>query len=181
MPQPLPGFESLAATFEQPFEMLSACHDRVRRSLQLLVRLQDHLLAHGADDQARQAAEDIVRYFGLAAPAHHEDEERHVVPILQIADDVKLRKAAQQMLQDHALIRSAWLELAPFLQQIGTGSAPQRTGFAEAVDRFVRLHDDHLRLEDELGFPEARARHEAQGPAAIAAIGGEMARRRRAR
>ena len=35
----LPGFDAPAVGFEQPFEMLLACHDRVRRSLALLGRL----------------------------------------------------------------------------------------------------------------------------------------------
>ena len=32
-----------AATFEQPFEMLVACHERVIRTLDLLQRLRAHL------------------------------------------------------------------------------------------------------------------------------------------
>ena len=76
-----------AAGFEQPFEMLSACHDRVRRSLALLGRLCEHVEVHGTDAQACQAAADVLRYFSLAAPAHHEDEERHVVPALYARGD----------------------------------------------------------------------------------------------
>ena len=34
----LPGMRSPGAGFDQPFEMLDACHDRVRRSLDLLRR-----------------------------------------------------------------------------------------------------------------------------------------------
>ncbi|MCB1958559.1 MAG: hemerythrin domain-containing protein, partial [Rhodocyclaceae bacterium] len=72
---PTPG-----AGFDQPFELLSACHDRVQRSLDLLRRLQDHLAIHGADGQAQDAARDVLRYFDIAAPLHHDDEERHIFP-----------------------------------------------------------------------------------------------------
>ena len=39
----LPGVRSPGVGFEQPFEMLDACHDRVKRSLQLLVDLRKYL------------------------------------------------------------------------------------------------------------------------------------------
>ena len=59
---------SPAVGFDQPFEMLEACHERVERSLGLLLRLAEHLVSHGADEQARDAARDVLRYFDLAAP-----------------------------------------------------------------------------------------------------------------
>ncbi|MEZ0309011.1 MAG: hemerythrin domain-containing protein, partial [Ramlibacter sp.] len=75
-----PASSAPAPTFEQPFDMLEACHERVHRSLDLLARLRAHVVTHGADDQARQAAIDVLRYFDVAAPAHHLDEELHVFP-----------------------------------------------------------------------------------------------------
>ena len=83
MTSPIQLHRTPSAGFDQPFEMLSACHERVQRSLALLQRLQDHLASHGADPQARDAARDVMRYFDIAAPAHHEDEERHVLPVLR--------------------------------------------------------------------------------------------------
>jgi hemerythrin-like domain-containing protein len=177
----LPGFESPAVGFEQPFEMLSACHDRVRRSLFLLVRLQGHVTNHGVDEQAKQAATDVLRYFNVAAPAHHEDEERHIVPALMQSEDADLRAAANRILIDHARISSAWTDLAPFLRLVEAGHRPDRQQFVQAVDRFVRVHEDHLALEDNVAFPGARAHHESCGQAAVAAIGQEMAQRRAAR
>ena len=50
-----------SASFEQPFEMLEACHERVHRMLGLLARLREHMCTHGADEQARQAARDVMR------------------------------------------------------------------------------------------------------------------------
>jgi hemerythrin-like domain-containing protein len=176
----LPGFESPAVGFEQPFEMLSACHDRVRRSLFLLVRLQGHVTNHGVDEQAKQAATDVLRYFNVAAPAHHEDEERHIVPAPMESEDADLRAAANRILIDHARIRSAWSDLAPFLRQVEAGHQPDRQHFVQAVDRFVRVHEDHLKLEDDVAFPGARAHHEGCGQAAVASIGREMAQRRTA-
>lgn len=177
--KPLPGFDSPAVGFEHPFEMLFACHERVRRSLSMLARVQSHVASRGVDAQARQAAADVLRYFRVAAPAHHEDEERHVVPVLQDSEDADLRAAADRILIDHAKIRGAWLELEPYLQNVGEGTAPPAQPFARAVENFGRVHDDHLRLEEETAFPGARRVHEALGEDTIAAIGREMESRRR--
>ena len=78
-------FPGPGAGFEEPFEMLEACHQRVHRMLGLMQRLAAHLGETGADANAQQAARDVMRYFDLAAPAHHEDEERHVLPLLRRA------------------------------------------------------------------------------------------------
>lgn len=182
MPAPtaFPGFPSPAAGFEQPFEMLTACHDRVRRSLALLGRLCQHMASHGADSQARQAAADVLRYFSLAAPAHHEDEERHVVPALQARGDVASLRAAQRLLDDHAAIRAGWARLAPLLHGASAGEAPPQAALEAAARQFIDVHDGHLMLEDELAFPAAAEQIARQGEPAIEAMGREMAGRRHA-
>ena len=93
------------AGFEEPFEMLEACHQRVHRMLGLLQRLAAHLRESGADANAQQAARDVMRYFDLAAPAHHEDEERHVLPRLRQGDQAAL---ADRLHDDHARMSATW-------------------------------------------------------------------------
>ncbi|MEJ8815283.1 hypothetical protein WKW77_29760 [Variovorax ureilyticus] len=66
---------SAAAGSEQPFSMMEACHERLQRTLGLLERLCAHVARQGADEQARRAARDVMRYFDKAAPQHHLDEE----------------------------------------------------------------------------------------------------------
>ncbi len=173
-----PGLHTPGAGFDQPFEMLAACHDRVRRSLQLLQRLVEHLQTSGADAMAQDAARDVLRYFTMAAPAHHEDEERHVIPLLLAAAEPRARAAAERMLDDHAEIRSAWQALDPLLQQVAGGTLPAMADLQAAAERFGDVHREHLRLEDEFAFPEAQGRLGADAQA-VAAMGEEMASRRR--
>ena len=180
-PTAIPGFESPAAGFEQPFEMLSACHDRVRRSLALLGRLCDHLARNGVDVQARHAAADVLRYFSIAAPAHHEDEERHIVPALQARGDEASLRSAQRMLDDHFAIRTGWARLAPLLHGVNAGDAPQDAALEAAAREFIAMHDDHLMLEDELAFPAAAEQIAGEGSQAVDAMGREMAGRRNVR
>lgn len=173
-----PGQAAAAPDFDTPFEMLSACHDRVRRSLDLLQRLVAHWQRHGADDQARDAAADVWRYFELAAPQHHLDEERHLIPRLQASGDAALVAAAQRMLDDHALFRALWATLGPALAALRDGAPPDATWVA-AAQAFIARHTDadgHLALEDGLAFPAAQA---ATLPADWPAMGAEMAARRR--
>jgi hemerythrin-like domain-containing protein len=163
-----------AVGFDQPFEMLAACHERVERSLRLLERLGEHLMSQGADEAARSAARDVQRYFDLAAPQHHEDEERHVLPALRAAGQSVL---AQQVLADHARMAEAWARLSVQLQAIGRGDAADAiTPAAQAEWKaFAQLYRAHLALEDAEVFPAAAPLLDAP---AQRAMGEEMAQRR---
>jgi hemerythrin-like domain-containing protein len=174
-----PGLQSPAAGFDQPFEMLGACHDRVRRSLALLQRLVDHVAQRGADAQAASAARDVLRYFDTAAPAHHEDEERHVIPRLRSSGDARQLEVAQRLLEDHRQIHARWQALQPLLQALAQqASPPPLERLRQAADAFVEVHRDHLVLEDEFAFPSAERALRRLGEPALQAMGQEMARRR---
>ena len=162
------------AGFDQPFEMLEACHERVQRMLRLLQRLRTHLASMGHDDQARQAARDVMRYFDLAAPAHHEDEERHVFPPLLAAGlcvDI-----VRRLQREHLEMTDLWPLVRDVLQRVDADDWP---GFEPAdeglLERFARLYDWHIAAENELVYPAAAQRLDAP---AQAAMGQEMARRR---
>lgn len=160
-----------AAGFDEPFDMLAACHERVERSLLLLQRLAAHLPSHGADAAARDAARDVLRYFDLAAPHHHQDEERHVLPALRSAGGEVL---AARIVQEHAALASAWAALRPGLQALAdTGSMPDpvRDGWAG----FAAAYRAHAALEEAEVFHRARSLLDAE---ARAGMGREMARRR---
>jgi hemerythrin-like domain-containing protein len=160
-----------AVGFDQPFEMLSACHERVQRSLALLGRLAAHLLAAGADAAARDAAGDVLRYFDLAAPHHHEDEERHVLPRLR---EMGRADVADRLAADHQAMHAAWAALRPGLLALRDDArVPDTAAWAP----FAAMYDAHIALEEELAYPTVRAQLDAP---ALAAMGGEMAGRRRA-
>ena len=147
-----------AAGFDQPFELLGACHERVRRSLDLLQRLIAHARLHGADEQAASAARDVLRYFAIAAPLHHEDEELHLLPLLRASGEASLREAAERMAADHQVFAGQWPPLAAMLQSLAEGRVPELDALQASADAFCKLHDSHLALEDELAFPSAAAR-----------------------
>lgn len=163
-------------TFEQPFEMLDACHDRVRRMLGLLGKLQAHVAEHGAGEQARDAARDVMRYFDLAAPQHHLDEELHVFPRLEAHADPAVRAAVARLRADHGAMKEGWAAARDVLQRLQAGQLQALDDVATRTLRgFAALYDGHLRVEEELAFPAAAS---AMEPDALRAMGEEMGRRR---
>ena len=178
----LPGFESPAVGFESPFEMLEACHERVQRTLKLLVRLQAHVQQHGCDEQARQAAQDVMRYFDLAAPLHHEDEELHVCPAVLAQGNGALTSAVKQLMDQHRQMERHWVGLRAALASLVACEMPQQQTFEslqkEAVAAFVALYDAHILLEEDLVYPAAN-KHLDQ--VMKNAMGADMKRRRGAK
>lgn len=163
-----------ASGLDQPFEMLGACHERVSRMLGLLGRLRAHLATHGADEQAAGAAGDVMRYFDLAAPNHHDDEERHVLPLLRAGGQDAL---ADRLHADHQAMAAAWARLRVDLARVVArdGEPVDLAGLDGRADAFAALYHDHIPLEDKLAFPWARER---MTPEALQAMSRDMAERR---
>ncbi|MDP3813336.1 MAG: hemerythrin domain-containing protein [Hydrogenophaga sp.] len=175
----LPGHRAPAAGFEAPCEMLGACHERVERMLGLLAKLQQHVLVRGWDESVASAACDVMRYFDLAAPLHHEDEERHVFPPLLAGDNTALRQVVQGLLQDHRDMEAAWVAVRAALASVAQAPPPGWAHFSPqeeaAVIGFTRLYDRHLREEDGLVYPAAQAGLSLE---ALQAMSADMMRRR---
>ena len=178
-PVSLPGHSAPAAGFEAPFEMLATCHERVRRMLALQAKLQQHLLEKGCDEPARQAARDVMRYFDIAAPLHHQDEELHVFPPLLAGPDAALRALVQRLQQDHRQMEIAWIEARRTLQAVADGFescwTPLAAAQIEALNQFAALYRQHLEDEDHAAYPAARA---GLSPAAVQAMSEDMMQRR---
>jgi hemerythrin-like domain-containing protein len=167
---------SPAAGFEQPFEMLEACHERVHRMLALLARLREHLHTRGPDTQAQQAARDVMRYFDQAAPQHHLDEELHVFPPLLARGDPQVVPVVQRLQQDHLQMEARWQAAREVLVLIAEAQVQHLSADDEArLDAFAGGYDDHIRAEEEIAYPAAQA---VLDEPARAAMGKDMMHRR---
>ena len=166
-----------AVGFEAPFEMLGACHERVERTLRLLERLARHLHARGDVGPAQSAARDILRYFDLAAPLHHEDEEKHVFPPLIAGPDPEVAALALALQQEHQQLAQAWQALRLDLQQVlqATQPWPAYEARTRSWQAFADQYRAHLQREDQLVYPVAQALLDAP---TCALMGQEMAARR---
>ena len=142
----------------------------------LLFRLRDHLRAHGADEQARQAARDVMRYFDQAAPQHHQDEELHVFPAVGSGDPATVA-VVERLQQDHLQM------------EIAVGGRARRAvrawnGEPRPVSRRSRMRrwtpsractPITSAAEEQIAYPAAAAAMDAP---AQAGMGAEMMRRR---
>jgi len=175
----LPGHSAPSVGFEAPFEMLNACHDRVERMLGLLGKLRGHVKTHGADEQARQAARDVMRYFDLAGPHHHEDEERHVFPPLLAQRDPAVVAVVIQLKQDHRAMEAQWaLVRAALLALVDAGEGWPGFSVEDQLrfDAYDALYRRHLLDENGVVYPAARSVIRGE---ALQAMSAEMMGRRR--
>lgn len=161
------------SSYAAPFDLLAACHERIARSLTLLERLVVHVDTNGIDAAAASAATDVMRYFDIAAPLHHEDEERHVFPAL--AGDAALAPVCARLSAEHRDIAAQWARLRPLLDDAAAAGEVDAEALRREAAAFAALHDAHLRTEDELVFPRAA---QDLTPAVQASMGTEMAARR---
>lgn len=164
-----------SAGFEEPFGMLEACHERIQRTLALLHRLRLHLRVHGADEQARQAAADVIRYFDRAAPEHHRDEELHVFPPLLASGDATVIALVNRLADEHREMETRWAVARRVLEAVAGGVRALKPEDEAALDSFEGLYAAHLCAEEEQAYPAAQTAIDA---AARAAMSQDMMRRR---
>jgi hemerythrin-like domain-containing protein len=147
-----------AVGFDEPFEILAACHERAEPQLRLLERLAQHLGGVGCDANAKQAARDIMRYFDLAGPAHHEDEERHLFPVLVAQGAPDMVALVERLRQEHEIMSEHWETLRIDLDQLNRGTWPVQT-LPETLahwEAFAALYRSHIAAEEIHVYPAAR-------------------------
>jgi pyridoxamine 5'-phosphate oxidase len=162
-----------APGFDDPLGMLFACHRRIERQLATLVRLSQHVLSNGCDDEARSAARAILKYFDGAAPNHHADEEHSVFPRLLALRPEGAYRLVATLHDEHATLAEHWNRLRPLLSGIASGSAALLP--SADVAALCAVYVAHIAREDGELIPLAKAKLDA---AALLAIGREMADRR---
>ena len=160
--------------------MLSACHERVERTLKLLARLRRHIDQVGCDSMASEAAIDVLRYFDMAAPRHHEDEELHVFPIVLAHGGSGLNELVRKLQQDHVAMEQAWSEARKALIKVRDAGLPDHEcALTEseqlALDHFEGLYAQHIKDEDLLVYPAAQGLLTAEQ---VQAMGADMWNRR---
>ncbi|HUQ27263.1 MAG TPA: hemerythrin domain-containing protein [Usitatibacter sp.] len=146
-----PSLFDLPAAFDDPLEMLLACHRRIERQLQTLERLQVHLDVNGVDAEASAAAQAILRYFIRSAQSHHDDEEKDLFPLLEAripAGEEKARFHAlrERLEADHRQVEELWARLRKTLEAVGDGMP--RTLQAGEVLVFVEAYARHIAAEE---------------------------------
>lgn len=168
------GLPSIALT--APLDVLDACHRQIVASLKKLTELMAHVDANGPDEQARETAREAFDFFSTTARTHHLDEERHIFPALLKSTDAELVQATLRLQQDHGWLEEDWLDLAPQLEAIAKGySWYNAEELRHTIEVFTALYFDHIKLEEALVYPAAKARLDGWD---LQSMGREMAERR---
>jgi pyridoxamine 5'-phosphate oxidase len=174
MNQPL---HDTAPDFDQPIAVLKHCHGRIRKQLATLEKLLAHLPQHGADEQARQAATAVLKYFDKGAQLHHEDEEQDLIPMLRATakgeDAAALAALAPVILQEHKDMDAMWQDLHEQLSLIAGGNGTQLS--ASLVQRYVQCYQQHMEREEGMVAPMALRIFDTDQ---MASLGAAMRRRR---
>lgn len=174
-------FYSPTAGFDQPLAVVKACHERVRRMVEMLVPLREHLDEHGTDRRAIVSAGAIRQYLEEAWPRHVQDEEIDLLPRISARlrncnDDGPYEDLAETIAavsEQHRAFEPLFQRVLPLLRAVETGAA-QRLD-EPAVQAFVELFRIHMALEEDILGP-AYARFLT--PEDLRQIGRAMAARR---
>lgn len=147
-----PLLQPVAPSIDDPIELLQACHDKVRRFAGLTLRLRAHLAERGPDDQAQEAARSILRYFDMAAPLHHDDEDLDLFPALKSLMQPSLSACIDEVASEHDTLGHMWQALRPWLLATAAG---QRYAAPEEIDDFARSYPAHAQREEDHIYPAA--------------------------
>lgn len=165
---------ALAPDFESPLAMLTACHDKVRHFAGLSLTLAAHVESRGADSEAREAASNILRYFDVAAPLHHADEEEDLFPALRALGEPGLDSAMAELEAEHRSLAGLWQSVRLWLTVIIRGEAAPRP---TELEGFARLYPAHADREEAEVYGAAQRLTRAE----LAGIGARMRQRRGAK
>jgi hemerythrin-like domain-containing protein len=142
---------------EAPLEMLAACHGRIEDQCATLRRLVPHLATRGADRQARDVAQKLIRYFDTSAKHHHADEEQDLFPMLiesmAGSDAVCIRELTESLKADHLALEAAWRRVRSTLVQVAAGERVLLD--AGDVDALCVLYASHIAREEAELLPMA--------------------------
>ncbi|WP_188691783.1 hemerythrin domain-containing protein [Silvimonas amylolytica] len=147
-------FSDRHAGFDDPVSLLLACHERVRHYLSLLQKLTTHHASHGSDEQAQDAARAVLRYFDVAAPLHHQDEDDHLFALLKTRADATLSAEINALAAEHPHLHAQWAQLRVTLMAIGQGESAILN--EAEVDGFVALYTQHAAREENAVYPYAQ-------------------------
>ncbi|WP_373974217.1 hemerythrin domain-containing protein [Chitinibacter sp. SCUT-21] len=166
-------FATESVTFDTPVAMLMACHERVRHYAALTETLVQHVAQHGADAAAIAGAQSILRYFDVAAPLHHQDEDEDLFPALLQVGSPELKQTIAAIMAEHAELSALWSQVRAALLSLVAGNDNELT--AELAHQFAERYRAHARREDVDIYPYAKALLDV---AHLQALGRKMAARR---
>lgn len=166
--------------FHNPLGMLSDCHRRIARFLEMLITVAEQAQGGHLESDQRQALEAGLKYFREAAPKHTADEEDSLFPRMRTRiGDTSKRSALMTLLHaDHVAV----VERHDTVDQLGRTWLHDGLLAAEDAARLLDVlrglretYQEHIEIEETKLFPLAAT---VLTPVDLQEIGKEMAHRR---
>jgi len=165
-----------------PLGLLSDCHRRIERFLETLVLTAERAAGGPLEEGARADLRAALAYFRHAAPMHTADEEQSLFPRLRASTHAEAVDAAatlERLERDHDAADEHHRAVDALVQRWLADNRLVDADLAELGRRLAALqaiYGAHIAVEDRELFPAAGR---VLSPADLAAIGREMAGRRR--
>jgi hemerythrin-like domain-containing protein len=180
-PMPITIGNKTENDFSNPLGLLSDCHRRIERFLDVLIAVAKQVRGAELDGDHRSAFAIALRYFREAAPKHTLDEEESLFPRMLASPDARARSAVallDELRSDHVLADTSH----KVVEGLGNRWLSKGVLSNQAFDRLTRLLDQlhstyqrHIASEDQEVFPLASQLLDTKE---LATVGLEMARRR---
>jgi pyridoxamine 5'-phosphate oxidase len=140
----------LPVAFDDPVETLLGFHRRIERQLAALGRLPGHIEVFGIGPEAMSIAASVLSCFGPAFTAHHDEEERDLLPLIErrvVASELSAFRDVRRRLEvDHREMERTWRELRRPLEAIGEGML-RRLPMGD-VQYFRAITSTHISIEE---------------------------------
>ncbi|QBQ64652.1 hemerythrin domain-containing protein [Actinobacillus indolicus] len=134
-------------TWDEPIDMLYACHGKVKNFCRQLQLLPDYLDKNGVNQAVKNDVQQILNYFNQSAPLHHDDEEKDFFPAL-IKQHPEAQTEVDLLEAQHIELHRNWDELSTQLVALLHGEIQQID--RELIKRFVAGYDQHIAIEEPL-------------------------------
>lgn len=171
----------LESDYSNPLGMLSDCHRRIERFLDVLMRVSRQAHGGALNEEYRNAFATSLRYFREGAPRHTRDEEDSLFPRLRESTEIAAQRAISRLddlQRDHTIAdqaHSAVDDLGNRWLEDGQLSPDDAQALTEELDFLRELYHRHIAIEDMEIFPLAGR---ILPPDDLRAIAHEMAARR---
>jgi hemerythrin-like domain-containing protein len=167
--------------FDEPLGLLSDCHRRIERFLEILQKVVEQAQGNPLNDEQRRAASAGLEYFRVAAPRHTDDEEDSLFPLLRQSKNPAAQTAlamVEELEHDHKKANAAHDEVDQLYRAWMDSQSldSQRTArLRQLLNDLREMYRRHIDVEDQQIFPLAgQVLDEKQ----LAQLGHEMAERR---
>ena len=135
------------ASWNEPIEMLYACHGKVKRFCRQLTILPDYLEEHGCNQVVKNDVQQILNYFNQSAPLHHDDEEKDFFPLL-VKYVPEAQKDIDELEKQHVTLHDNWAKLSEQLESLLDGE--RNNVDIVLINNVVSGYDKHIALEEPL-------------------------------